>query len=538
MPLFAAFLDIIRRCPAPAFAISCAGLTALAWSNRFIQDDAYILMQYASNLVHGQGLIWLPGERVEGYTTFLWTLILAIPIALGIDPVAFAYGAGLVCFAGTLAVAWSLATETTGSRSVALLAIVLLGTNFTFSAYATGGLETQLQAICVTGFFALALPPLAGGRPGAGRLVALSLAGAMALLTRLDSALLIAPPALAVAIALVRGRRPGEAARGLAALTLPALVIVGAWVVWKVGYYGDLLPHTFYIKAGGITSPMRGVRYVWEFLTSYAFLPFALGIVVAAGALAKRIRGCVWMLAAVVMWVAYIIRVGGDFMEYRMFVPILPLMAILAAHMIASLTPRAARVALVAVWLAASTGHALLFRIEMDTESIGMLHGHVADPQQGWVLAGTRLGEEFGPVRDSILAATMAAGAITYHSRLTTLDMYGLMDRWVARNGLVQSSTKPGHQRVATLEYLLRRRVNLVIGHPIIIPRTDEAPALGVADFVPTAGREDLIPPDARLIEIPLRQEYSLTVLYLVRSPAIDALIARRGLRTAPIVRP
>lgn len=49
-------------------------------------DDAMISMRYAKNLTEGNGLVFNPGgERVEGYTNFLWVLIMAavhlLPIA-------------------------------------------------------------------------------------------------------------------------------------------------------------------------------------------------------------------------------------------------------------------------------------------------------------------------------------------------------------------------------------------------------------------------------------------------------------------------
>jgi hypothetical protein len=42
----------------------------------FVSDDAYISFRYARNLAeHGQ-LVFNLGERVEGYTNFLWTVLL------------------------------------------------------------------------------------------------------------------------------------------------------------------------------------------------------------------------------------------------------------------------------------------------------------------------------------------------------------------------------------------------------------------------------------------------------------------------------
>ena len=66
----------LQRAALPAMI---AALTWLAWLNRFIQDDAFISFRYSHNLVRGLGLVWNPGDRVEGYTSFLWTLIMAVP---------------------------------------------------------------------------------------------------------------------------------------------------------------------------------------------------------------------------------------------------------------------------------------------------------------------------------------------------------------------------------------------------------------------------------------------------------------------------
>jgi len=52
-----------------------------------VQEDAFISFRYASNLIQGHGLVYNVGERVEGYTNFLWTLLLAGGMALGADPV-------------------------------------------------------------------------------------------------------------------------------------------------------------------------------------------------------------------------------------------------------------------------------------------------------------------------------------------------------------------------------------------------------------------------------------------------------------------
>ena len=51
-----------------------AWLSHVAW---FLCDDAFISFRYARNLLKGHGLVFNPGEYVEGYSNFLWTLELA-----------------------------------------------------------------------------------------------------------------------------------------------------------------------------------------------------------------------------------------------------------------------------------------------------------------------------------------------------------------------------------------------------------------------------------------------------------------------------
>lgn len=86
-------------------------LTPLAYLCRFVQDDAFISFRYAANLIAGHGLVFNPGERVEGYTNFLWTALMAIPHALGIDPIDFVNLAGLITFPLGLAATYQLAAS-------------------------------------------------------------------------------------------------------------------------------------------------------------------------------------------------------------------------------------------------------------------------------------------------------------------------------------------------------------------------------------------------------------------------------------------
>ena len=41
-------------------------------------DDAFISFRYAENFAQGKGLVFNSGERVEGYSNFLWVILLGL----------------------------------------------------------------------------------------------------------------------------------------------------------------------------------------------------------------------------------------------------------------------------------------------------------------------------------------------------------------------------------------------------------------------------------------------------------------------------
>src|SRR5687768_6252470 len=65
-----------------AALLSCGCAIATFHQKDWGFDDAYISYRYAANLVAGHGLVFNPGERVEGYSNFLYVMLVAPGIAL------------------------------------------------------------------------------------------------------------------------------------------------------------------------------------------------------------------------------------------------------------------------------------------------------------------------------------------------------------------------------------------------------------------------------------------------------------------------
>jgi hypothetical protein len=137
-----------------------------------------------------------------------------------------------------------------------------------------------------------------------------------------------------------------------------------------------------------------------------------------------------------------------------------------------------------------------------------------------------------------VIIATTAAGAIPYYSKLKTIDMLGLSDAWIARHGEIYTQ-RPGHRRVASLDYLERRGVNLVIGHPWLVRGADvveeEIPAAQLKRFHLRVPDLTETPPHWRVLRIPVERDIDLVAFYLVRNPTIDAAIRDNGWKALPI---
>src|SRR5262249_48514522 len=66
---------------------------------RWISDDIFVGLRYTDNLIQGKGFVYNEGERVEGYSNFLW-LMLILPFQwLGLDPLLVSKVMGVMFYA-------------------------------------------------------------------------------------------------------------------------------------------------------------------------------------------------------------------------------------------------------------------------------------------------------------------------------------------------------------------------------------------------------------------------------------------------------
>jgi len=527
------------------FILLLLGLTVLAWSLRFIQDDAFISFRYAEHLAQGKGLVWNEGYRIEGFTNFLWSLMIAAGIYLGLEPVLFSQILGLLFFIVAILSIYKITGLVFKSNDLALLTVLLTGINFTFSSYAACGLETMMQ----TGLILLAVHLSLKISEEIGknrlRLFSLSIILSIALLTRLDSAVFIAVILLFLLYCAIKSLYSLKIKLiSFLICALPLIIIVGFWLYWKWNYFGDFLPNTYYIKAGNAVYFSYGLKYIYIFLFSNMLILFPVLFVLSLPKLLPVINAkWIFMITLTACWLAYIIKIGGDFMEFRFMVPILPFIIILYIWLIFNVVlQRFIRVILILMIFIGFLHHMLTFGgITFVTEiaSFKELSAQVESKNINWADIGKILGRDLNYHPDVTIAVT-AAGAIPFYSKLRAIDMLGLNDKWIARNGIPYRD-KPGHRKITTLNYLLQEKVNLIIAHPQIVDHNHiYQSAFPIKDFsrfrVPIDNYND-IPQEASLVQIPLINDYTLLAFYLLPHPEIEKLLQKSIWQKVPCQR-
>ena len=306
------------------------------WQYRgYLKDDALISLRYARNISEGLGVVFNPGDRLEGYTNFLWILLSVPAFWLKVDPVVWVKVLGCIFGQVGLFLSWRMARFFGDDRhdGYTLLAPMVYASSTSVVLWSQGGLEPTLMAVLCSGgtLLAMALWSRDGDHdPDARGLAigsALLLAGAG--LTRPDAHLF---GLVAAGMAFVDMARRRSLSRHWALWGAIILGILAPYHLWRVLYFGDLFPNTMYVKASaGPEVWDQGKQFVAGLL-GFNVNPavFALALLAPLGGQRKIAK--LWGLGLVVAFLLYMVKIGRDEMKYyRLFLPLYPMTVALGA---------------------------------------------------------------------------------------------------------------------------------------------------------------------------------------------------------------
>jgi tetratricopeptide (TPR) repeat protein len=452
-----------------AAAMACILIifTVHAMSLNFIQDDAFISYRYVQNFVGGRGLVFNAGERVEGYTNFLWIILLALFTVLGINTVMASKILGLAGGWLSLVLLYRIARfllqeegirgiQPTGQEGrqghedrlehiglkvrpepakgtipadrmrradwIALAPPLLLAANGAFAYWCISGLESGLfvPLILAAIYFSLTRERL------------MVVCAVLATLVRPEGALVFA---VIMLHRLLFGR---GGLRDLLRFTAAYIALLLPYLLFKIAYYGDLLPNPFYAKTGLSWEYLRsGLDYFWLFLRHYGLwgglyllTPIGWKRSPDGGKDSSRPR----RLIILMIWIysLAVILIGGDVLQgHRFFLPVLPFLYLLVGWGLFRFGGSIASGPLRRILPA--TALAILLAITFFLPRPWLLTVRRAEFGLGrkMALMAAELDDRFdGPY--TVAASTI--GALSYYSRATVIDMLGLTDPVIARH--------------------------------------------------------------------------------------------------------
>ncbi len=221
-----------------------AGQTAIG----FPLDDAWIHLQFARNVAEGHGFSFNPGVPSSGSTAPLWTLLLAVPLAAGVQPMAAAKILGLAGALVAALAAAALARHLTESRAAGVVAGIAVALTPRMVWAGLSGMEVTLYTALST-LAVLAYARAAGtGRPGVSWGILAGLAG----WARPET--FVIGPVLAAGWVLWSGRVAGtrRLTRGWWQPLAAWALLVAGFVAFNYALGGRPMPNTYYAKAYGM----------------------------------------------------------------------------------------------------------------------------------------------------------------------------------------------------------------------------------------------------------------------------------------------
>jgi len=275
-----------------------------------ILDPAMVPLRYARHLAEGSGLVFNLGERVEGFSDPLWTMLLGVLAVSGLAPMEAAAILGVACLGLLVILVGWVGTRTLG-EGPGVLAAVLVAAWPPMWVAARSLDDGLFQGALLVWTAGLLLGEREGSRSGW-----TCLALGLTALTGLLGALCALGLALGAA-----WRRPTQLGRVLVVLG----VLVGLTLL-RLAYFADPIPaHLRAIPWGGSGRWSGGWDWLLQLLREAPAVA-GLGLIGTAWAL---VRAPAWRPVAIIVLVGLTLCVGAAPARVLLWHPLIPIVGLL-----------------------------------------------------------------------------------------------------------------------------------------------------------------------------------------------------------------
>ncbi len=417
-------------------------------------DDAYITFRYARNVAELNGFVYNVGERVEGTSAFLFTLLLAAGIKAGLTPLFFARILGVASLLGTVTLVYRLFRRSTGALGAQLLAFGMgwwVASSQTLAFHSTYGLETLFFTFLLTGGVCGFLGVACESRYSSQWALWFGLAS----ITRPEGfAFFLVFVGLAVAFRSARhwseSRNASQVASRVArelGWTIGVYAAVFAPVlIFRLAYFGAWLPNTVTAKSGYLERLMAlPLDRLWvkvigrqgfEKLSGYfgSSVGQLWPLAVAAFVTSRFRLAAISTLSVVFGFCALSIWGAGGWMDHhRLQTPMGPFVIIAIGLGLASLMGLAGRGRTNEVLARVVVVVVVVYGVSLQAPR-NLWEWRTPDPLN--LEPTNTLGHQLRELAlEDDVVATDIAGRVPYFSGLVTIDTYGLCDREIALKG-------------------------------------------------------------------------------------------------------
>jgi len=450
---------------------------------KFIQDDSYISFRFVKNFVEGNGLVFNPGERVEGYTNLLWVLILSIFYAMkfNIESISqyLSMGFGILVLFQTYKISSLVELKEEHKKGKALgiagnsylfnfIPVVMLVLTGAYNFWAISGMETCMFISYVLAGIYYYIKEKNSGSPN----YLFSIFIFLASLTRPEGLYFFGLIMIHKVIISIKNNKAAFVKDIFSKNNLITyavyLVPTALFILWRLSYYGYPFPNTAYAKTGFSSAYMAaGWTYFKNFFEAYMLFGIVFALPLYLLRKKENFFEISLMYLLTIAYSVYIIAVGGDVLkQFRFFLPILPLIYILFGKFLEDIAFR---------FKNKSTGLALALVVSI---AIGLFNYNSqkdaikkdVETENGLVekmkLAGSWFNKKQSQLGRPLVLAATTIGAVSYFSDVVVIDMLGLTDETIAHKPLqvpeVSALPLNWKERKYNAEYVLSRKPDYI----------------------------------------------------------------------------